>query len=328
MRIRLLFRAAVVGALTALLPAIASAQAPAAFPTRPITIVVPLAPGGGTEQETRLYAQKILETEGYTLLIDNRPGAAGTVGTAFVARAAPDGYTLLQVIADHTITPASYPDLPYDPVKDFAPISLISKRPYILMLHPSVPARTLVDYIAYARAHPGALNYATAGIGGGIHLAGAWLHHATNTQVTFVHYKSTGAYTADLSTGRVQVTTTTPINAMAYIKSGKLHPLAVTLNTRLEQLPDLPTISEQVVPGYELASWMGYAATGGTPAAIINKLNADFTKASRAPAIADKLKSEGIVHVRSTPEQFRQHLVSEVARWATLVKQIGLKLAE
>ncbi len=300
----------------------------AGFPNRPITIVIPLAPGGGTETETRLYAQRITETEGYPVLVENRPGAAGTIGTAYVAKAAPDGYTLLQVIAGHTIAPANYPDLPYDAVKDFAPISLMSKRPYILMVHPSLPVKSIQEYIAYARARPGAVNYATGGAGGSTHLAGAWLHNATKTEVTFIHYKSTGGFTSDLTAGRVHASATTPINAMAYIRSGKLRALGVTISTRMEQLPDLPTIMEQGVPGYDYSSWMGFAATAGTPAAVINKLNADFIKAAKTPGIADKLKNDGIVIIGSTPEQFRQLLASEVARWSALIRDTGLKLLD
>ena len=298
------------------------------YPTRPITIVIPFAPGGGTETETRLYAQRITETEGYTLLVENRSGAAGTIGTAYVAKTAPDGYTVLQIVAGHTIAPVNYPNLPYDPVKDFAPIALMSKRPYIFMAHPSLPVTSLVDYITYARAHPGAINYATGGPGGSTHLAGAWLHHATKSEVTFVHYKSTGAFTADLTAGRVQVTATTPINALAYITSGKLRGLAVTINNRMPLLPDLPTVIEQGVPGYDYSSWMGFLAPAGTPLAVINKLNADFVKASRTPGIADKLKNDGIVLIGSTPEQFRQFLIAEVARWAALIRETGLRMVE
>lgn len=316
------------GLFAVLLLSAGECLAQGAFPSRPITIVIPFAPGGGTETETRLYAQRISESEGYTMLIENRSGAAGTIGTAQVARAAPDGYTLLQVVAGHTMAPASIPNLSYDPVKDFAPISLMSKRPYIFMAHPSLPVRNLAEYIAYARAHPRGVNYATGGAGGSTHLAGAWLHHATRTEVTFIHYKSTGGFTADLSAGRVQVAATTPVNALAYIQSRKLNGLAVSISTRMSALPDLPTAMEQGVPGYDYSSWMGFLAPAGTPAPIVSRLNADFLKAAKTPGIADKLKNDGIVFVGSTPEYFRQFMTEEVARWSALIRDTGIKMME
>jgi tripartite-type tricarboxylate transporter receptor subunit TctC len=296
------------------------------FPAKPISIVVPLAPGGGTETETRMYAQKILENEGYSILVENRPGAAGTIGTAQVARAAPDGHTLLQVIAGHVIAPITHTEITYDPVKDFSAIVLMSKRPLILMVHPSLPVRNVAEYIAYTRANPGKVNYATGGPGGSTHLPGAWLHHATRTEATFVHYKSTGAFLPDLYAGRVHASATTPVNALASIKSGKLRGLGVTSVTRMPGL-DLPAIAE-TVPGYDYTSWMGFAGPKGMPAAVVNRLNRDFIRALKQSSVTEKLASDGIVPVGSTPEEFSQLLARETAHWAQFVKETGLKLAD
>jgi len=318
-------KAAALCAAITLSPAVALAQAN--FPTKPIVIVIPLAPGGGTESETRMYAQKIFENEGYNMVVENRPGAAGTLGAAQVARAAPDGYTLMQTILGNMIAPITYPDLSYDPVRDFAPIVLMSKRPLILMVHPSLPVKNVAEYIAYVKANPGKVNYSTGGAGGSTHLPGAWLHHATSTQVTFVHYKSTGGFLPDLYAGRVQATATTPSNALASIKAGKVRGLGVTSMERIASMPDLPSVGE-TVKGYDFSSWMGFTAPRGVPPAIINKLNRDFVKALNDPAIKEKLVNGAIIPAGSTPEEFGKLLAKEASHWASFVKETGIKLAE
>jgi len=312
-------------AAIALSPAVALSQSN--FPNKPIVIVIPLAPGGGTESETRMYAQKIQENEGYSMVVDNRPGAAGTIGAAQVARAAPDGYTLMQTILGNVLSPITYPDLPYDAVKDFAPIALMSKRPLILMVHPSLPVKNVAEYLAYAKANPGKINYPTGGAGGSTHLPGAWLHHASKTEVTFVHYKSTGAFLPDLFAGRVQAAATTPVNAIAAIKSGKLRGLGVTSKERMPNLPDLPSISD-TLPSYDFSSWMGFTGPKGIPAPIVTKLNRDLVKALKMPAVNDKLVGDGILPVGSTPDEFGKLLAAEAAHWAKFVKDTGIKLSD
>jgi len=316
---------AAVCAAIALSPAVALSQSN--FPAKPIVIVIPLAPGGGTESETRMYAQKIQENEGYSMVVDNRPGAAGTVGAFQVARAAPDGYTLMQTILGNMLSPISYPDLPYDAVKDFTPIVLMSKRPLILMVHPSLPVKNVAEYLAYAKANPGKINYSTGGAGGSTHLPGAWLHHASKTEVTFVHYKSTGAFMPDLFAGRVQATATTPVNAIAAIKAGKVRGLGVTSKERMPNMPDLPSVSE-TLPSYDFSSWMGFTGPKGIPTAIVGKLNRDLVKALRMPVVTEKLGGDGILPVGSTPEEFGKLLAAEAAHWAKFIKDTGIQLSE
>jgi len=314
-------------AAAVLLSAATAVPAQGNFPTRPVVIVIPLAPGGGTETETRMYAQKITENEGYSIVVENRPGAAGTIGAAQVARSAPDGHTLMQTILGNVLSPLTYPDLTYDPVKDFAPIVLMSKRALILMVHPSLPVKNVAEYLAYVKANPGKINYPTGGAGGSTHLPGAWLHHASKTQVNFVHYKSTGAFLPDLYAGRVHAAATTPVNAIASIKSGKLRGLGVTSKERMPSFPDLPSISE-TLPSYDFSSWMGFTGPRGIPPTIVSKLNRDFIKALKMPAVSDKLKNDGILIVGSSPEEFGKLLAHEAAHWKKFIADTGIKLAE
>ena len=306
-------------------PLIAFAQG--SFPSRPIIIVIPYAPGGGTETETRMYAQKIGENEGYRMIIENRPGAAGTIGTAQVARAAPDGHTIMQTILGTVLGPITYPDLTYDPVKDLTPIVLMSKRPVIFMAHPSLPVSNIAEYIAYARANPGKINYATGGPGGSTHLPGAWLHHATRTEVNFVHYKSTGAFLPDLYAGRVQAAVTTPVNALASIKAGKVRGLAVSSSQRMPNMPDLPSVTE-TVPEYDFSSWMGFVGPRGLPPAIVAKLNRDFNRALKTAGVSEKLGGDGIIPVGSTSDEFGKLLAKEAAHWKKFVSDTGMKLGD
>ena len=314
-------------ASAALVSAAPAALAQASFPTKAVTLIIPLAPGGGTETETRMYAQKITETEGYSIVVENRPGAAGTIGAAQVARSAPDGYTIMQTILGNVLAPMSYPDLGYDPVKDFTPIVLMSKRPLILMSHPSLPVKNVAEYIAYAKANPGKINYSTGGAGGSTHLPGAWLHYATKTEVTFVHYKSTGAFIPDLYAGRVQATATTPVNALQAIKTNKVRGLGVTSRERMPNMPDLPSITE-TVPSYDFSSWMGFSGPKGIPAPVVARLNRDFVKALRTSAALEKLSNDGILPVGSTPEEFGKLLAFEQSHWTKFIKDTGIKLSE
>jgi tripartite-type tricarboxylate transporter receptor subunit TctC len=297
------------------------------FPSRPIVIVIPLAPGGGTESETRMYSAKVTENEGYSIVVENRPGAAGTIGAAHVAKSPADGHTLMQTILGNVLSPITYPDLTYDPIKDFTPIVLMSKRPLILMVHPSLPVKNVAEYLNYAKNNPGKINYSTGGVGGSTHLPGAWLHHASKTEVTFVHYKSTGAFLPDLYAGRVQATATTPSNALASIKAGKVRGLGVTSKERIPTMPDLPSISE-TLPEYDFSSWMGFTGPRGMPAAVVTRLNRDFIKAMNDPAIHKKLVDGAIIPTGSTPAEFGALLAKEAAHWAKFIKDTGIKLSE
>lgn len=313
--------AVVVTGATALCSGAAFAQGAGDYPNRPVTVVVAFAAGGPAEFESRLYTQKMSQNLGKPFLLDFRPGNSGITGTTFVAKSAPDGYTLCPGQGSFTVAAATVKDITYDPVKDFAPIILMSKRSMLLVVTPDFPVKNGREYIAYAKAHPEQLNFATLGTGSVFHLAGAWLHGLTGTRVTFVPYKGVTPSTMDLIGGRVQATMMTPEIGLPVVKSGKLRVIATTGIERHPMLMDVPTLSEEGVPGYEYLGWTGFFAPAGTPAAIVNKLNAEFVKAGKAPEVAQKMAdSGGAVMVLSTPAQLGQFIANEVGRWRKVVQ--------
>ncbi len=313
--------AVVVTGAMALCSGAAFAQGAGDYPNRPVTVVVAFAAGGPAEFESRLYTQKMSQNLGKPFLLDFRPGNSGITGTTFVAKSAPDGYTLCPGQGSFTVSAATVKDITYDPVKDFAPIILMSKRSMLLVVTPDLPVRNGREYIAYAKAHPDQLNFATLGTGSVFHLAGAWLHGLTGTRVTFVPYKGVTPSTVDLIGGRVQATMMTPEIGLPVVKSGKLRVIATTGTERHPMLMDVPTLSEEGVPGYEYLGWTGFFAPAGTPAAIVNKLNAEFAKAGKAPEVAQKMAdSGGAVMVLSTPAQLGQFIANEVGRWRKVVQ--------
>ena len=298
-----------------------------AYPAKPVTIIIPFVPGASADHESRLYSQKLTESMGHAFVHDYKPGAGAIIAMTHVGKAAPDGYTLIFTSQSYSIIPAFYTtNPPYDAVRDFTPVSLMSKRPTMLLVHPSLPANSLQEYIAYARTHPGEINFATTGAGGAYHIAGAWLHSLTNTRVTFVHYKGGAPVYIDLLAGRVNATPGTFLMGLQYVKAGKLRALANLGLERSPSLPDLRTAAEQGLPEYEYPSWSGYLAPARTPAAIVNKLSAEFAKASKAPDVIQKLESQGAVPVGSTAEQFMQTIVTEVTRWRKVVQENNLKI--
>lgn len=304
----------------ALLHGVAFAQAGG----KSASIVVPFAPGGSTDIEGRLYAQSLTELLGRQFIVDNRAGRGGAIGAAYVAKSPPDGNTLLAITGSIATAPALYKDLAFDPIKDFAPLSLMSKRPSILLIHPSVPARTVREYLAYSKTNPGKVNFATSGAGGAPHLAAEWLHGATSTKVTFVHYKGAGPMLLDLVAGRLHSTILTPLSAVPYMKSGQLIPLAVTTVARSPLFPDLPTLQEQGVTGYDFSSWFGFFAPSGTPVAVVNKLSSDLVTVSKRPDVVRRLVEDGGVMVGSTPDELRRTVIQEVDRWKKVVKEAGI----
>jgi len=312
-------------AVFALLPGIALAQA--AFPSKALTVVVPLAAGGPIDAETRLYTTKLAENTKWQVLVDNRGGAAGTIAMGMVLKAPADGHTLLVQSTGYTMIPALYSDLPFDPIRDFAPVSLMSTRSNMLVVTSSLPAKTVAEYIAFAKANPGKINFGDTGAGGAVHLPGAWLHSITGTQATFVHYKGTGPLLPDLVAGRIHATNAFPVIASALVKAGKLRALGVTGGKRLRLLPDIPAIAE-TVPGCEYSSWTGLFAAARTPAAIVNRLSAEFVKVAKDPEIVRRLDEEYAVAEGNTPEQFRQYLAPQFDRWRKLVQETGIKLEE
>ena len=312
-------------------PLLAQGTAGAAnFPNKPVTIVLPFTPGASTDIETRLYQPRLMEFLKQPMLIDYRPGAGASLGTIYVAKSAPDGYTILAITSGFTVYPAFFPvdKLPYDPSKDFAPLSLINRRTAMLLVHPSLGVKNYQEYIAYARANPGAINFGTSGAGGAVHLPGAWLHNMTNTQATFIHYKGTGPLLPDLVAGRVHATYAFPVVTMPFVKAGKLRALGVTSADRIKNLPDIPAVQEQV-PGFDFTSWLGAFVPARTPTAIVNRLGAEFAKMARDPEIVRKLADEHyFVSVGSTPEQFRQYIAPQFDFWRKLVRDNGIKLEE
>ncbi len=328
MKIAALIAAGMAGA-TLMFPASAVlAQAPAAWPNRPVTIVVPFGPGASTDIETRLYAQKLTEIVGQSFVTDYKPGAGTTVGSGYVAKAVPDGYTILAITGSFTASPALYPKLTFDPIKDFAPISLMSRRTTVIVAHPATPYRNLQEYIAFARTNSGRVNVGTTGSGGSPHLNAAWFHGLTNSPVTFIHYKAAAAGQSDLMAGRVDVTFTTALSAIPHLKSGKLKLLAIGNKERSPLLPDAQTAVEQGVAGYDYSSIFGIIAPAAVPQAVINRLSAELGKVAKSPDIIKKLEADGGIVVGSTPAQFREVITSEIARYRKIVGDTGIKLEE
>lgn len=300
---------------------------PNVFPAKPITIIVPFGPGGSGDTDTRMYAQKIIEATGWQVLVDFKSGAGGSLGTAYVAKAPPDGYTLVQASVGFTVAAAIYKKPPYDPINDLAPVSQTHEQPSMLVVPATSAFNSVSDYIAFSRANPGKVNVATNGNGSISHLSFAWLHNLTESRVTFIPYKGAGDVNIALIAGQVDSATVNIPTASVHAKAGKLRMLATATAQRLKQYPDIPTIAE-AVPGYAWAQWNGYLAPGRTPPAVINRLSAEFQKAVRDPEIIRKLTSVGNNPVGSTPEQFRLLIATEAARWRKLVQEIGFTLED
>ena len=315
--------------LAMLLPGALFAQSAVdSYPAKPVTMVIPFAAGGPVDIEGRRHARKLTELTGQSFILEFKPGAGETIGTAAVARATPDGYTLLVASSSFTISPFLYKGLPYDVVKDFAAVSLVSQRSSLLLAHPSFPVKNFAEFLAYARANPGKLNYGTSGPGGVAHLAGAWLQSATNIKVTFVHYKGAGPLQIDMVAGRTEFGTMNVLAALPLLKSGKLIPIAIQSDQRSQLLPNVPTVAEQGVPGYNYRGWFGIVVPAATPPGIINKLSDVFSRSAKSPDVAAPLASEGVDTVGSTPAQFRQLIATEMDRWRKLIQDNGIKLEE
>ena len=313
-------------AAAALLPAAAGAQD--AYPAKPVRVLVGLAPGGGTDIQTRLFAQKLTEAFNRSFVVENRPGAAGTVAYALAAKSPPDGYTLIGITSGYTITPHVYRKLPYDPAKDFAPISLVSQAPFILVVHPSLPAKSVKDLLAIARAKPGVLNNASAGLGSSTHMAFELFRYLAGVKITHVPYKGTGPALVDAMSGQVHMLFGNVLSTLTHVKSARLRALGVTTARRSKVLPDLPTIAEAGVPGYENSTWHGWLAPAGTPSAVLNRLNGELVKAARAPDLAEKLAADGGEGVGTTSEEFARLIATETARWGKVIKEAGLNLEQ
>jgi tripartite-type tricarboxylate transporter receptor subunit TctC len=295
---------------------------PAAYPSRPVTLVVPFPPGGGTDTGARLIAQKLSAKWGQQVVVENKGGAAGQIGADTVAKAKPDGYTVLMGnIGTQAINPSLYTRLPYDPDKAFAPISLVAELPLAMMVNPNVPARTAQEFIALARTQPGRLSYSSSGAGGAPHLAAEMFKQGSNTFIVHVPYRGGGPAISDLLAGHVQLSFMTVLEASGHIKSGKLRALAVTSDKRVSALPDVPALSEGALPGFNSISWIGLLAPAGTPREIVEKISADVRELIASDEVKNRLTELGGVPHASTPAQFTQMIEADRKRYAQIIRE-------
>ncbi len=293
------------------------------YPARPVRLIVPFAPGGGTDIMARMFGQKFTEATGQTVVVDNRAGGGGTIGAETTVRAPPDGYTLCLVSTSYSTNAALF-KLPYDPIRDITPIVLIGDAGILLTVHPSVPARTVKELIAIAKAKPGGLNFASTGTGGNTHLATELFNMMAGTQMTHVPYKGTGAAVADLLGGQVQLIMGTLGVMLPHVKTGRLRGIAVTNAKRSTALPDIPTIAE-TLPGYEATLWYGVWGPKGLPAPVVELWNTQIRKASQAPDVKERFVSEGIEAADGPPALFREVVQRDVAKWIRVVKTANIR---
>lgn len=294
------------------------------YPSRPIRVIVPQSAGGSTDLIARLLSQKVGDALGQSIVVDNRPGAGSINGTDMAAKAAPDGHTLLAVAASFTITPALHKKLPFDPVRDFMPVSQVATLPHILIVHPSVPVKSVKELIDLANAKPGVLNVATSGIATSTHLAAELFMHLSGTKMVTVPYKGGSPSMTAMLAGQCQVNFAAISTAIPHVRSGKVRAIAVSSAKRSVAAPEYPTIAEAGVAGYEHSSWVGLLAPSGTPRTIIGRLNAESVKAAQAPDSKAYLLKFGMEPVGSTPAQYASLIKTEIAKWQRVVKAAGI----
>ena len=297
-----------------------------AYPTKPVRIVVPFAPGGSTDVTARILAQKLTDAWRQQVIVDNRAGAGGNIGAEAVAKAAPDGYTLLLATTGvMAINHRLYRNLPYDSLRDFAPVTQIGALPLILIVHPSLPARSVKELIALAKQRPGQLSYASSGVGSATHMTTELFRMMTGVDIVHVPYKGSGQAMTDLIGGQVGVAFDQITSSLPHVQAGKLRALAVTSARRFPSVPDLPSVAEAGVPGYESVSWNGIAAPAATPRDIVNRIQAEVARALQAPDMKERFLKDGIEGIGSTPEQFAAHIRAERAKWEKVVEAAGIK---
>jgi tripartite-type tricarboxylate transporter receptor subunit TctC len=311
--------------VSALLAAVAFAAAAQEYPSRPVHVVVPYPAGGPNDIIVRIVGKRLGETLGQPIVVENRPGAGGNIGTDSVAKSAPDGYTLVSVGPGALIINPLLGKVPYDTMRDFAPVTIMAVAPNALVAHPSFPAKSVAELIALARAKPGTINYASGGSGSTPHLAAALFAVMAKVQLTHIPYKGTGPATADLIGGQVQIAFLGIPTVLPHIRSGKLRALAVTGKHRSPELPGVPTVDEAGVAGYEVSPWYGLLAPAGTPAAVVARLSSEATKIVRAPEMREQLSAQGAEPAGGTPDEFAKTLRADAAVWGKVVKQAGIR---
>ncbi len=296
------------------------------YPTKPIRLIAPFVPGGGTDITARAVAAKLTERWGQQVIVDNRAGAAGAIGVELTATAAPDGYTICLISASHSVNSATNPKLPYDLTKDLQAISQATSLFYVMYLHPAVPATSVPELITYAKANPGKLSFGSSGTGGLQHFAGEMFNFLAGVKMVHIPYKGGAAATADALAGNIQVGYGTLLSSRAHFQSGRLRPLAITARQRSSTAPDYPTIAEAGLPGYEVDQWYGIITSAKVPRPLVDKLAVAIADAVKSPETAQRLSAEGSIPVGSTPDQFSAHIRSEIAKWRKLVKDAALEL--
>lgn len=324
---RLLLEGCIAAAVSTL--ALGAAAQTSDYPNRPIRMVVPFTPGGSTDILARTMGEQLTRAWGQPVIIENLPGAGGSLGADKVAKAAPDGYTLLMGhIGTLAVTPSIYPRLPYDPVKSFAPVAWVARVPNVLVVHPSVPARSVRELVQHGKAHPGKLNYGSGGNGSAAHIATEFFKLRSDTDIVHVPYKGTAPAVTDAVSGQIQVLLTGAPAVMPMVKAGKLVALAVSSPQRLQGFPELPTIAESGLPdlaGFEADQWYGIVAPAGTPETIVRKLNGQINASLNSQEILSRLQSEGAIPTPYPPEVFGKLIEAEIARWRPVVQRAGLR---
>jgi len=315
-----------VALLSCMLGITATAALAQAYPNKPIKLIVPFAPGGFTDVVARILGQKLSISLGQPFVIENKAGAGSTIGTDFVAKAAPDGYTLVMVSTTHVISPAIYPKLPYDPIKSFTPVGKLVDSAYVLLVNPKVPANNVAEFIALAKASPDKIHYASSGNGSSQHLMGGMFASMTGVKMKHVPYKGSGGAANDLVAGVVESSFAGVPNAMAQVPAGRLKALAVTTSKRIPQLPDVPTMQEAGVPGYNASVWLGLLAPAGTPKEVVMKLNAEIAKVLSAADTKKELYAAGVEADISSPEALNALMVQELDRWGKVIKDAGITM--
>lgn len=300
--------------------------AQSSYPDRPVKLIVPFGPGGFTDVVARILGQKLSVAMGQQFVVENKPGAGSTIGTDFVAKAAPDGYTLVMVSTAHVLGPWVYKKVPYDALKDFTVVSKLVDSAYVFTVNPKVPAKNVKEFIALAKANPDSIRYASSGNGGNQHLMGGLFATMTDTKIQHVPYKGSSGATNDLLAGIVESSFAAVPNVLPHIQQGKLRALAVTTSKRIPQLPDVPTLAEAGVPGYEASVWLALLAPANTPADIVNKLNKEIVKVLASPDTKKALYDAGVESAYATPEAMTAYMGKEYERWGKVIKDANITM--